>query len=460
MMNRTGRESSARVFVNARLVSPNGVEEGQIAVEGGRITHVGAAVPRPAGAEVVDLGGLLVFPGIIDAHTHLRDFNHNHREDLETGTAAAAVGGVTTVIDMPNSDPAVVTAEAFEQRCARAEEVAYVDYGLYAWAGPETLEAMPALARAGAIGFKVFMAESNLSVSYITRDLPSLARIMETATGLDALVALHAENDSLIKYLEPRAREQRPPDLYAYLASRPPMVEEIAVFDALAIARWANTRVHICHVVGADAVDVVAAAKQKSSRVSCEVPQSNLFLGVEDGVHLGGLAKFSPPLRTGTDRARLWEALRSGVIDIAASDHAPQVLEDKVGSDDIWKLRAGAPWLEIGLSMMLDAARQGRLTIMDVARVMCERPARLLRLYSKKGCLRPGAAADLVVVDPGGELKVEAASFKSKAKYSPFDKWSFVGRPVMTVVRGRLVARDGKLVEGPGVGRRVRPLAA
>lgn len=446
------------VLANGHLVSPHSIKEGQIVIENGRIIAMGPKVDYPKGAEVIDLGGLLVFPGIIDAHVHLRDFNHSHREDLETGTRAAAVGGVTTVLDMPNSDPPVISAETFYERCARAERVSYVDYGLFGWAGSETIEAMPALHKAGVIGFKVYMAVSGLSVSYITRDLASLATIMECAAKLDALVAVHAENDALIKYFESGIRSKHPPDLYAFLASRPSIVEEIAVFEALAIARWADVRVHICHVVGAGATEVIAAAKQKSSKVSCEVPQPNLFLSVEDASHLAGLAKFSPPLRTSADRARLWDALRSGVIDIIASDHAPQVLEEKIHSNDIWEVRPGAPLLEVGLSMMLDAARRGHLTFMDIARVMCERPARIFRLYPRKGCLKPGADADIVVVDPDSELKVDAKNFLSKAKYSPFDGKTFVGRPVMTFVRGQQVARDGKIIGTPGTGRRMRPL--
>lgn len=448
------------VFTNGRLVNSRSVEEGQLVVENGIITAVGPNVSRPRGAEVIDVGGLYILPGVIDAHVHLRDFNHSHREELETATRAAAVGGITTVIDMPNSDPGIVTVEAFEQRCAKAEQVSYADYGLYAWAAMESLEAMEGLHRAGAMGFKVFMAESNLTVSHITRDLVSFARITEMGASLDALIAVHAENDALIKECEARCKAQIPPDLHAYLRSRPPMVEEIAIYDALAIARWASARIHICHLSSAGSAEVVAAAKRKSTRVTCEVCQSHLFLNVDDGTPLMGLAKFSPPLRTSGDQIGLWEGLRSGVIDQVASDHAPQVVEDKIGFDNIWKVRAGAPWLEIGVPMMFDAARRGDLAVTDIVKVMCEQPARNLRLYPQKGCLKPGSDADIVVIDPSAEVTVDAANFQSKGKYSPVDGRSYMGRPVMTFVRGQLVAREGQVVGVPGVGRRLRPLSS
>jgi dihydroorotase (multifunctional complex type) len=273
------------------------------------------------------------------------------------------------------------------------------------------------------------------------------------------LVAVHAENDGLIKEFEQRYKSSDlPPDLHTYLKTRPPMVEEIAIYDALAIARWAGTRIHICHLSTAGSAEVVAAAKKKSSRVTCEVCQSHLFLNVDTGAPLMGLAKFSPPLRTNDDQQGLWEALRSGVIDQVASDHAPQVMEDKVGSDSIWKLRAGAPWLEIGATMMFDAVQQGNLAITDFVRVMCEQPARNMRLFPKKGCLAPGSDADIVVLDPDAHVKVDAARWHSKGKYSPMDGRTFRGKPVMTFVRGQEVARNGEIVGVPGTGRRLRPL--
>ena len=410
-------------LANGRLVYPSHIKEkAHILVENGRIVEVGPDVSAPKGVEIIDLDGLMVFPGLIDPHVHLRDFEHSHRGDIESETAAAAVGGFTTVLDMPNSDPPTVSASSYEERCARADKTSYVNYGLYGWAGPETIDSMPQMHEAGVIGFKLFMAESNLSTSYITRDLPNLARILEVAAELDAIVAPHAESDGLIKFYEGRVRKSLPPDLNSYLASRPPLVEEIAVFEALSLARWVGARIHICHVSTGDTVDVIENAKKKYPKISCEVPQSNLCLTVEETIDFAGLAKFSPPVRTRADQKRLWDGLRSGTIDMIATDHAPQTLGDKISSNNIWEVRAGSPLLEIGFCLMLDAAHKEFLSYTDIASLMAERPARIFRLYPQKGTLLPNSDADIVVVDPDCSFSIDSKTFKSKGA-SIFTKW-------------------------------------
>jgi dihydroorotase len=450
-------QGSAWFLANGRLVYPTHIEAGHVAIEDGRILAVGPKAERPQGAQTIDLGGLLVFPGIIDPHNHLRDFNHSHRGEIETETAAAAVGGYTTIIDMPNSDPPTISAAAFIERSRKAEAVSYVNYGLYGWAGPETIEAMPAMKDVGAVGFKVFMAESNLSTSYITRDLVNLHRILEMAARIDAKVVCHSENDSLIKHFEEKYKTTLDPDLSAYLATRPPIIEEIAVFDAIALAHWTGARLHICHVSAAESVDVIQFAKGRGRRVTCESSQAHLFLNVDDAKEMAGLAKFSPPIRTRADQERLWSGLKAGVIDMVASDHAPQTLADKVYTKDIWKVRAGSPLLDIGFALMLDAVSRGLLSYCDLARTMAERPAQVFGLFPTKGRLEAGGDADIVVVDPSAKFTVDSRKFKSKIKYSVFDGRELVGRPVMTFVLGRLVARDGEMVGHPGMGRLVRP---
>jgi len=455
----TGSNQGSDWFLaNGRLVYSTHIEAGHIALANGRIVAVGADAVRPEGAQTIDLGGLLVFPGIIDPHNHLRDFNHSHRGEIETETAAAAAGGYTTIVDMPNSDPPTISAEAFVERSRKAEKVSYVNYGLYGWAGPETIEAMPAMHEAGAVGFKVFMAESNLSTSYITRDLVNLQRILETASRIDARVVCHSENDSLIKHFEEKYKGSLDPDLSAYLATRPPIIEEIAVFDAIALAHWTGARLHICHVSAADSVDVIEFAKSRGRRVTCESSQAHLFLTVDDAKEMAGLAKFSPPIRTRSDQARLWAGLKAGIIDMVASDHAPQTLEDKISTRDIWKVRAGSPLLDIGFALMLDAVSRGVLSYCDLARTMAEQPAQVFGLFPSKGRLQVGSDADIVVVDPTAGFTVDSRKFKSKIKYSAFDGRRLVGRPVMTFVLGRLAARDGDLVGHPGMGRLVRPV--
>jgi dihydroorotase len=454
--------SSEFILRNGTIPWQGGETVMDIHIQDGRIAAVGEGLPIDIKTESIDVAGKLVLPGIIDGHTHLREFGFSEREDYFTGTAAAAVGGITTVFDMPNNDPKVTTTDAFKERRDRVMERAYVNIGLYVWACPKNVEILDQFAPLGAIGFKIFTAESGYGdpafKQYIAAEPQDMFRILEKTASFGGLTAIHSENQALITYLEDLAQKTMEPDMRALMFSRPNMVEDVAVFSEVAIARQTGARIHICHVVGQGTVDFIRWAKQNyHGNLTCEVTPANLLLTEEETIAMeGSIGRFSPPVHGAEHKQALWQGLLDGTIDMIGSDHAPQDIDRKL-EKNVWKSAPGAPALDCWVPLMLNQVAEGNLSLARFVEATSKRPAEVFGVYPKKGSLAVGADADLVVIDMDKIWKLDPAKFMSKAKYSPFEGWPLRGLPVMTFVNGTLVAKDGEIVAEPGVGGFVLP---
>lgn len=438
-----------------RVVSGEEEKVADVYFRQGKIVAVGEP-PPDAIVRKIDVSGKYVCPGFIDGHVHLREMDHSDREDFYTGTQAAAVGGITTVLDMPNSKPNVITPDDYKRRAERVLERAYVNIGLYVWACAQNVEQLQKFAALAPIGFKIFTAETGAYdpafADNITTDPVLLLKILKQTSDMGIVAAIHSESQALISHFESRARSNMPADMRAYLSSRPQVVEDLAVFGEVAIAREAQAKVHICHVVGKGAVSFLKWAKQHYHPcVSCEAAPHNLLMNAQDTIDRGSVAKFSPPVHAEEHRAALWAGLVDGTIDIIGSDHAPQNY-DKKHNPNIWQASPGSPALDYWVPLMLDRVARGELTVTRFVEAAAERPAKVFGLYPKKGCIRPRADADIVVIDMEKTSFVDPSKFKSKAKYTPFEGWALRGLPVMTFVNGTLVARDGEIVGKPGIG--------
>jgi dihydroorotase len=449
------------VLRNGVVALESGEQHVDVYVRDGVIAGLGQSLPLPQGAVEINLSGKHVLPGIIDPHVHLREFGLSDREDFFSGTQAAAVGGITTVFDMPNSKPNVITPADFEARRDRVMERAYVNIGLYVWACEKNVEYLDLFAPLGPIGFKVFTAETGAYdpefAKYVTSEPDTMLRILEKNASCGALTAIHSESQSVIGHLEQRAKAQMSPDMRAYLHSRPTVVEDVAVFSEVAIGKHCKAKIHICHVVGKDAVEFLRWAKQGYNRqVSCECTPHNLLMTADQAIEHGTLAKFSPPVHGEEHRKALWQGLVDGTVDMIGSDHAPQDNERKK-SPNIWEAPPGSPALDYWVPLMLDRVAAGELTMQRFVEVTAKRPAEVFGLYPRKGSIRIGADADLVVIDFSKISRVDPSQFKSKAKYTPFAGWTLRGLPIMTFVRGTLVAKDGEIVGHAGCGEFVTP---
>jgi allantoinase len=441
---------------NGRVVTPEGEKNADVYISGTQILGVGPMPEHDAAARTIDVQGQYVVPGFIDGHVHLREMGNSDREDFFTGTQAAAVGGITTVMDMPNSKPNVITPDDYKARRDRVLERAYVNIGLYVWACSKNVDRLHEFEGLGPIGFKIFTAETGAYdpefANYITTDPAVMYRIFEQTSRMRAVTAVHSECQSLVSEFEKRARSEMAPDMRAYLASRRQSVEDVAVFSEVAMARETKAKLHICHVVGKGAVDFLRWAKRDYyPDITCEAAPGNLLMNAEDAIEKGSVAKFSPPVQAEAHRRALWDGLLDGTIDIVGSDHAPQDYEKK-HNPDIWQASPGSPALDYWVPVMLDRVARGEITMERFVEAASARPAQIFGLYPRKGVIKAGADADIVVLDMNKTATVSPPNFKSKARYTPFEGWPMRGIPTMTFVAGNVVARDGEIVAKPGSG--------
>lgn len=439
------------VLSNAKAYLEDKIVDCSLAIDERRIFRIGKEAVMPKASERLDLKGLLVLPGLIDAHVHLRDEGKAYKEDFLTGTTAAAVGGFTTILDMPNNEPVTMSAETLKNRMKLAERKILVNVGFYS-EFPKKAQEIAVIVKQGAIAFKLFMAEKigGLDID----DDNSILEAFKTAGDLHIPVAVHAEDHKTLRVAIDRLKHVSRNDLDAFLEAHSEAVEAKAVTRLLSIATETRVHIHFCHMTTAEALASVADAKNTGAAVTCETTPHNLFLVVEDLKQIGTKAVTMPPVRKDRHRQALWKAIEIGLIDTIGSDHAPHTLKEKE-AEDIWSVKVGIPGLETTLPLMLTAVKQKRLSLGDVVRLLSEKPAETFRLEGC-GCLKEGNCADLTVIDLDKSYRVDASKFKSKAKFSPFDGWKVYGRAVKTFVNGQLVMDEGDMIAEAGTGRVIR----
>jgi dihydroorotase len=454
------------VIRGGTVCTPTGLRDADVHISGGRITSLERSDhPR---AEDVDARGLLVLPGGIDAHVHSRDPGFPEKEDFASLTAAAAAGGITTVVDMPNSLPAVENAAVFQEKVEVASARARVDFALWGLMGGRSRpEDVAGLLDAGAVGLKAFLGyavrRGNRQVVYTPAgdDSPggdleappgygAVARLAPDLARRGAPLAVHCEDPDVLRQFE------RPELTYAdLLASRPALAEAVAIAALGVISQRTGLEVHVVHLSSALGLAAARDASRAGARLVLETCPQYLWLCDEDAGRLGPLLKMFPPVRTAADRAALREALWTGVIGRVGTDHAPHTDREKVGRP-LAETLPGSPGVETLYLSCLELAR-ARGDVAAAARWVAEGPARALRLHPRKGVIMPGADADLVLVDPAGETVVVADRMHSRQRLGVFEgrRFGFALRAAYS--RGELVADEGEPVAAPGRGRLVRP---
>ncbi len=439
------------VLTNAKAYLKNEIVDCSIAIENGTIFKIGKESQMPNSDERTNLRNMLVLPGLIDVHVHLRDEGKAYKEDFYTGTAAAAAGGMTTVLDMPNNNPVTMSIETLKNRMRIAERRVLVNVGFYSEFPTHLIEVAGIVAQ-GAVGFKLFMASQvgglNIDDDKVLQE--AFAKAGETGVP----IAVHAEDRAWLMANEERLKRAKRHNIAAFLKAHSERVELKAVERLLDVSAQTGVRLHFCHITTEEGLNAVVEAKNSGRNVTCEVNPQHLFLSNADFERLGFMLTMMPPLRGQRHIEALWKGVTEGWVDVLGSDHAPHTLSEKSASS-VWDVKVGVPGLETTLPLMLTMVRKNRISLARVVQLLSEKPAEIFNLRDRGG-LAQRNKADLVVVDFSRKFKVDASNFHSKAKYSPFDGWEVQGRPVKTFVNGLLIMDEQEIMAKPGSGDIIR----
>ena len=426
------------------IVSHDGVGVADVAVTDGRIAAIGDLGAMSAG-ERIDLAGLTVLPGVIGTQVHFREPGLDHKEDLESGSRGAVLGGVTAVFEMPNTKPNTDSAEALADKLARADGRMWCDHAFYIGATAENADRLGELERLpGACGVKIFMGASTGDL--LVSDDETLARVL--ASGRRRC-AVHAEDEDRMRARRAIA-DAAVGNPAAHAEWRDAESARLATERLLRLARRTGRRVHVLHITTAQEIDLLARHRDIAS---VEVTPQHLTLEAPDCYRrLGTRAQMNPPVRDAQHRAGLWRGLAQGVVDVIGSDHAPHTGPEK--AKEYPASPSGMPGVQTLVPIMLDHVAAGRLSLLRFMDLTSAGPARLFGLAGK-GRLARGYDADFTVVDLKARREITDAWMASKAGWTPFDGMTVTGWPVLTVIRGRVVMREGELVGAPA-GRPVR----
>src|SRR5258706_7424500 len=400
------------VISGATVVTDEASFDAAVAIKDGKILAIGEERAMPSARETFDATGLHLLPGAIDVHVHFREPGYTHKEDWQTGTAAAAMGGVTTVFEMPNVDRPTATPEtlALKQEVAKK---AHVDYGLYGLLAEDNIDHLEALIEGGVAAFKCFMGNT-----FGNLPSPSTGAMLE---GFEIVaqhglrIALHAETASIMARREKRLQAAGRTDPLAHLASRPAVVAIEAVSRAAILAEWTGARIHILHISSADELRPLREAKARGVDITGETCPHYLMLSADDYARFAGVIRVNPPVREKRNQEPLWAALADGTVDIIATDHAPHSREEKT-RNDMFTVDCGFAGVETQMPLMLTEVNAGRFSISDYVRWSAANVAKLWGLYPRKGVIQPGADADITVVDLVHEWSIDDAKLQSLSK--------------------------------------------
>jgi dihydroorotase len=436
---------NAKAYINGQIV------ECSIAIEDGKIQKIGRETQMPQADQKVDLKGMLTLPGLIDTHVHLRDEGKAYKEDFYSGTCAAAAGGFTTVLDMPNNDPVTMSPQTLLNRMETAQRRTLVNVGFYS-EFPKKPSQFAEIAAEGNFGFKLFMGAQVGGLNL--DDDAAIAEAFGQVGKLGLPVAVHAEDKGLISQNEAILKAAKKDSPAAFLQAHSEEVEKKAIERLLKITQKIPVHIHFCHVTSEQGLKAISEAKKSGRTITAEATPNHLFLTSADEKRLGQMIVVAPPIRSQTHMEALWTGIGYGSIDTLGSDHAPHALREKTASS-VWDVKPGLPGLEVTLPLILTAINKNKLSLDRAVELLAEKPAEIFGLKGH-GKLEAENNANLTVVDYKLKWKIDASKFKSKAKFSPYDGWEVQGKPAKTFVNGNLVFDEGEIVAKAGSGTILR----
>jgi dihydropyrimidinase len=450
----------ALLITNADIVNADSRYTADILCEGETIVRIDRGIAPPPGAEVIDAAGRHVFPGFIDPHTHiyLPFMGTFSRDDYETGTKAALVGGTTTIFEMVCPARSMSPAEGFSLWRSQAEGKACCDYTFHMGVtrfDADSAAQLREIVRAGVGSFKVFLAYK----SAFGVDDAELWQTLALARELGVIVTAHCENETLVAELQRQLLAAGRTGPEAHHDSRPPRVEAEGVHHLMTFAELAGARVYIVHLSCREALEAAVAARLRGVNVSVETLIQYLVLDktwAEKPGFEGAKYVMSPPLRDRANQAVLWDGLASGVVQTVGTDHAPFdfATQKPMGKDDFTKIPNGIPSIEDRITLLwTHGVKTGRLSLQQFVAVASTNAAKIFDLWPRKGVIQPGADADLVIYDPSYRGTISAKTQTQAVDYSAFEGWPIEGRPAVVTVRGEVAVRDGRFCGTVGRGR-------
>lgn len=420
------------------VATPSGIAAADLGVVGGRIAAIGAFANAKA-AETFEAKGLHVLPGVIDTQVHFREPGNTHKEDLESGSRAAVLGGVTAVFEMPNTDPPTTTRQAILDKLARARNRMHCDYAFYAGASPANIGALAALERMpGVAGVKAFLGSSTGTL-LLDEEEAILAALRDGSRRM----AVHSEDETR---LNERKNLRVRGDPGSHPIWRDVETARLSTERVLRLARAAGRRIHVLHVTTAEELPLLTGARDIASVET--TPQHLTLAAPECYERLGAYAQMNPPIREARHREALWKAVSEGLIDVIGSDHAPHTREEK---DKTYPdTPSGMPGVQTLVTILLDHVNAGRLSLERFADLTSAGAVRLFGIAGK-GRIARGYDADFTIADLKAKRKIENSWIASKCGWTPFDGMTTTGWAVATIIRGKIAMRDGALaLEGQG----------
>ncbi len=429
--------STSLLIKNCRILEKGKLRNTSIFIVNGKIRNLGRTVKA---SKVIDAKNNIVIPGLIDMHVHFRQPGYEYKEDFYTGSRAAAKGGITSIFDMPNTNPATTSLEALKQKKELAKRYCIINYGFHFGA---TKNNSKEIIKANTKSVKIYMGSSTGNLLVDKTD--DLRNVFRAAKKSGKVCLLHAENEECMQKnsLEYKSKGLDNPEIHS--AIRENKSATLAVKDALKLHSEIENKIYFCHTSTKEEIRLIGKAKKKRRRIYCEVTPHHLFLNAKAYRDYGNFVKVNPPLRYVEDQRALWRAIINNIVDVIATDHAPHQPNEK--EKNYWEAPSGVPGVETLLPLLLDAVNSKRLKLKKVIELTSENPAKIFGIKNK-GKIKLGYDADLVIVDM--ELESSLEQIESKSKWSPFHDKVLKGWPIVTIINGNIVYYQGQIYNNKG----------
>ena len=424
------------VLINGKIFTQNKFIQANLGILNGVISEI--SKNSLDGYETLDCKNKWIFPGLIDLHVHFRTPGQEYKEDWRTGSLSALAGGITSVMDMPNTIPSTVTAKLLEKKRKLIQKKSLTNYGFHF--GLTSNNSKEFAEVKNCVSGKIYFGSSTGDL--LVADQKNQRDVFLNAKKLNKTVFVHAESESGInKNLAQYDNSISDPSVHSKIRSV--KAEVLAVESALYLQAQTQAKVHFCHISSKSALDLIQKAKQTNSFITCEVTSHHLFLSDQSYKTLNNFAKVNPSLKSKQDILGLWQGIQLGIVDTLGTDHAPHTIEEK--SQDYSSAPSGMPGLETAFPLLLTELHKGTVGLDKIIQLYSENPARLMNLKNK-GFIAQGKDADLIVVDPNFDWTVKNDGLFTKCKWSAFDGWKLKGKVEQTIVNGNLMFADNQLV--------------